>query len=295
MVALGVPNSAGTAAPRLRVPPGACDCHMHTYEPARERAAGTTGTIDPGADAAQRATAADYLLLQQRLGTERTVVVTPRLYGTDNRGTLEAIRFLSSDRTRGVGVVAPDISERDLRSLRDGGVRGVRYSTARRGDIPTGSLLFERIAALAPRLHELGMHLQLHWSPEQVMAHASLFQSLPCTVVIDHVGRLPQGAGMNHPAYAVLRRRLDDGVTWVKLSGWYLDSSGSPFADVAAVAASFVQAAPERMVWGSDWPHATESTKPDDADMLDLLLSCAPGESVRHRILVDNPATLYGF
>jgi predicted TIM-barrel fold metal-dependent hydrolase len=139
------------------------------------------------------------------------------------------------------------------------------------------------------------MHLQLHWTPAQTVVHADLIQRLACTVVIDHMGRLPKGIGMAHPAYNVIRRRLDDGRTWIKLSGWYLDTEGRPYADRGEIATSFARAAPERMVWGTDWPHVVSEEQPDTAAMLDMLLTCVPDETLRRRILVDNPARLYGF
>jgi predicted TIM-barrel fold metal-dependent hydrolase len=282
-----VPNSAGTAAPRLRVPPKACDSHMHIFDPARPRAAGSTG------HGAEHATCADYRLLQQRLGIERAVVVTPRYYLDDNGVTLDAIRDLGAERTRGIGVVGPDITDRELLALRDGGIRGLRYTTPH---VAADHPVFQEAAALAPRLEALGMHLQLHWTVEQILVHADQLMALPCTVVIDHMGRLPKGQGLAHPAYGVLRRRLDDGRTWVKLSGWYLDSEvGSPWPDTVAIGAEFARAAPERMVWGTDWPHVSPGPKPDGALLLDVLEQVIPDASLRERVLVDNPAELYGF
>ncbi len=283
---LTVPNSSGTAVPRLRLPPNACDSHMHIYDPAKPRAAGSAGM------GAEHATAADYRLLQRRLGTQRTVIVTPRYYLTDNSVTLDAIQALGPERTRGVAVVAPDVSDAELLALREGGIRGVRFTTPH---VTVDNPVFSEAAALAPRLEHLGMHMQLHWTVDQIVAHADLLMRLPCTVVIDHMGRLPVGVGMAHPAYEVLLRRLDDGRTWVKLSGWYLDSEGPPYADATAIGASFLRAAPERMVWGTDWPHVTAEEKPDGAFMLDVLLDFVPDEAQRQRILVDNPAQLYEF
>ena len=281
-----VPNSAGTEPPRLHAPPLACDCHMHIFDPQRPRAPGSTGSVT------DQATTADYQQVQRLLGTTRAVVVTPRYYGTDNGATLDAIQILGRERTRGVAVVAPDISDRELLALRDAGICGLRYTTPH---VTADDPVFGHAAALAPRLDHLGMHLQLHWTPAQTVVHADLIQKLACTVVIDHMGRLPKGIGMAHPAYDVIRRRLDDGRTWIKLSGWYLDTEGAPYADRGEIATSFARAAPERMVWGTDWPHVVSEEQPDTAAMLDMLLTCVPDESVRRRILVDNPARLYGF
>jgi D-galactarolactone isomerase len=134
---------------------------------------------------------------------------------------------------------------------------------------------------------------------DQIAAAADLWRRLPSTIVFDHLGRLPQPAGVDHPAFAIIRGLIDKGRTWVKLSGAYLDSKvGAPsYADATRVARAFVLAAPERLVWGSDWPHPTEggAQKPNDAVLFDLLTQWAPEDAVRRHILVDNPKTLYGF
>jgi D-galactarolactone isomerase len=148
-------------------------------------------------------------------------------------------------------------------------------------------------------VHDLGWHVQIHMRADQITAAASLWERLPCAIVFDHLGRLPQPAGTDDPAFKVIRKLIDTGRTWVKLSGAYLNSKIGPpsYPDATRVAQAFVQAAPERMVWGSDWPHPNLSLaqKPDDAVLLDLLSEWAPDEQSRHRILVENPQTLYGF
>jgi predicted TIM-barrel fold metal-dependent hydrolase len=132
---------------------------------------------------------------------------------------------------------------------------------------------------------------------DQIAAAESLWGRLPSTIVFDHMGRLPQPAGVTHPAFGIIRRLIDKGRTWVKLSGAYLDTRAGPpgYADATEVARAFVAAAPERMVWGSDWPHPTEKEKPDDAVLLDLLAAWVPDAAMRRRVLVSNPQTLYGF
>jgi D-galactarolactone isomerase len=148
-------------------------------------------------------------------------------------------------------------------------------------------------------VHELGWHVQIHMRADQITAAESLWDHLPCPIVFDHLGRLPQPAGIADPAYKVIRRLIDRGRTWVKMSGAYLNSKvGQPtYADATKVAQAFVRAAPERMVWGSDWPHPnlTVTQKPDDVVLLDLLSEWAPDETIRHRIMVENPQVLYGF
>lgn len=282
-----VPNSSGTEPPRMEMPPLACDAHMHIFDPAYPRGAGSTGH---GSD---HATCAEYRLLQRRLGTERAVIVTPRYYLTDNRVTLDAIRELGIQRTRGVAVVGPEITDRALRDLRDGGIRGVRYTTPH---VAADHPVFAEASALAPRLAALDMHLQLHWTVDQVIVHAQRILDMPCTVVFDHMGRLPRGVGLAHPAYQVMQRRIDDGRTWVKLSGWYLDSAaGPPWPDTAAVGAAFARLAPQRMVWGTDWPHVSPGPKPDGALLVDVMQTVVPDAALRRRVLVDNAAELYGF
>ena len=132
---------------------------------------------------------------------------------------------------------------------------------------------------------------------DQIVENADLLQRLPTQVVFDHMGRLPQPAPLDHAAYKVIRAMLDKGRTWMKLSGAYMDTnSGAPaYADKRAVAEAYLKAAPERMVWGSDWPHPTERDKPNDATLFDLLTEWAPDAALRQRILVTNPEALYGF
>lgn len=281
-----VPNSAGQAAPRLAAPAKACDCHMHIYD---ER----FPAARPGSRHQAEARVAEYRLLQARLGTTRAVVVQPASYATDNRVTLDAIAQLGPQ-ARGIAVVHPDVTDAELAVLADGGIRGIRFSVF---DPRTAAVGIEMIAPLAARAHELGWHVQLHMRGDQIAAHAGMLGALPCPIVFDHMGRLPQPAGATHEAFAVIRRLTEAGRAYVKLSGAYLDTrEGAPgYGDATAVAHAYVSAVPERLVWGSDWPHPTEDDKPDDATLFDLLGAWAPDEATRRRILVDNPARLYGF
>jgi len=202
-----VPNSSGTAPPRLHAPAGACDAHIHILD---ARFAKTDG-----APVLANATAADYALLQQRLGTTRAVVVQPKVYGTNNDCTLDAIARLGKS-ARGIAVVHPAVSDAELRRLDAGGIRGLRFSVWNPTDTVT---TVEMIEPLAKRVAELGWHLQLHMSADQFVAHAALIEKLTAPIVIDHVGRLPPQTGVAHPAFAVIRRLLDRGNAWMKLSG----------------------------------------------------------------------------
>lgn len=281
-----VPNSSGTDRPRLEAPPGACDCHMHIYDAARFPPA------RPGSRMQANATVEDYRRLQKRIGTSRTVVVQPAAYGTDNRVTLDAIAQLGN--ACGVAVVHPDVSDTELRTLQAGGIRGIRFTVF---DPATAVTRIEMIEPLAERVAGLGWHVQIHMRGDQIVANADMLRRLPSTIVIDHMGRVPLADPTGHGAFKIVRELIDKGKTWVKLSGAYQDTRIGPptYADATVLAQAYAKAAPERMVWGSDWPHPTEADKPNDALLFDLLSQWVPDTATRRRILVDNPQTLYGF
>jgi predicted TIM-barrel fold metal-dependent hydrolase len=272
----------------------ACDSHLHIYD-TRFPSIGDPARVLP------HCTAADYRLVQAQLGTSRAVVVTPTVYGTDNRVTLDAIASLGLDRTRGVGVLHPDVDAATLRKLDAGGVRGLRFTLF---DPATAVTSFEMVEPLAARIEPLGWHLQLHWRADQIVAHEAMLERLPCPLVFDHFARLPQAVGAEHPAFAIVARLMARGRTWVKLSAPYLDERGAR-ADGAddggdgsrtSVAHAFLKHAPERVVWGGDWPHPTErQAMPDDLDLLRRLGRWVADPAQLRRVLVDNPAALYGF
>jgi predicted TIM-barrel fold metal-dependent hydrolase len=291
--AQSAPNSSGSEPARLKAPPGACDCHHHLYDPAR------FPPSRPEANQVPDARLEDYRLLQRRIGTSRNVVVTPAPYPAtvaDNGATLDAIKQLAPN-ARGVAIIYPEITDAELKSLDAGGIRGIRFSltSGRPGAASTASP--EVIEALSKRVNALGWHVQFNTSAEQIVGAADLLNRLASPIVLDHMGHIPQPAGLDHPAVPIIRRLLDKGRTWVKLSVTYDSSKDGPpgYADVGRLAQSFVKAAPERLVWGSNWPHPSEPNKPDDAMLFDLMAQWAPDEATRNRILVQNPQTLYGF
>jgi D-galactarolactone isomerase len=269
-------------------PPLACDAHMHVYDARFPH----IGRMVNGA------TAHDYRReFQARVGTTRTVVVTPRLYGVDNRVTLDAIQQLGADRTRGVAVLRPDVTDAELVTLDTGGIRGIRFTLYTPVQAVVG---FEMVELLSQRVHELGWHVQLHWTAAQIVAHEALLRRLPSKIVFDHLARLPLPEGIDHPAFGIVRSLLDGGRAWLKLSGPYLDSrvgEAQRYSDMDRTARAWVDAAPERLVWGSDWPHTTESEagKPNDTALFDLLSHWVEDPAHRRAILVDNPAKLYDF
>ena len=282
-----VPNSSGSEPAKLKAPAGACDCHHHIYDAARFPPVQPGGTIIPNARLEE------YRLLQKRIGTTRNVVVTPLAYVTDNRVTLDAIAKLGGN-ARGVAVVRTSITDAELKALADGGIRGIRFSLTDPRNAPTS---IDMIEPLSKRLNELGWHVQINMTADQIVAAEDLWNRLPSVIVFDHMGHVPEPAGLSHPVFTMIRRLVDKGRTWVKLSVTYDNTKDGPpgYADITKVAQAYVKAAPERMVWGSNWPHPNETTKPDDAMLLDLMSKWAPDERTRHRILVENPAVLYGF
>lgn len=283
-----VPNSGGTEAPKLRAPANACDCHLHIFD-SRFPPPG------PSKRLVTNASAAEYRLLQKRIGTTRSVIVTPSAYGTVNAVTLDAIAQFGLANARGVVVINPGITDAELKKMADGGIRGIRFTLF---DPTTSVTSFDMIEPLARRVNDLGWHVQLHLAGDQVAEYEALLMRIVSSIVFDHMGRLPQPQGLNHPAFGIIRRLIDKGKTWVKLSSVYQDTKVGPptHADQTEVARAYLKAAPERMVWGSDWPHPTERDhKPNDAVLFNLIAEWAPDEMLRQRLLVDNPAALYGF
>jgi predicted TIM-barrel fold metal-dependent hydrolase len=289
---VGVPNSVGIEAPKLKAPPNACDCHMHIYDPARFPFAPNPGDKRmPPANAA----VPQYRLLQKRIGTTRVVIVTPRNYATDNRVTADALAQLGAN-SRGVAVLRPTVTDTELKKLQDAGVRGIRFALS---DPAAAAVTSDMIAPLSKRVAGLGWHVQLSLTGEQIVTLADVLRRLPLQLVFDHMGRPPLPAGIQHPSHGIIRGLIDQGRAWVKLSGAYLNTAIGPpsYPESTKIARDFVKAAPERLLWGSDWPHPTQpdNNKPDDAVLFDLLSEWAPDPATRHRILVRNPESLYGF
>jgi D-galactarolactone isomerase len=277
--------STGGAAPTFKVPPNTADCHFHIYDNRVPPAAGGLPAPD--------ATPDDYRALQARLGTTRGVVVQPSLYGTDNRPTLAGMAALGPN-FRGVAVVTPAVSDAELQRLHGLGIRGVRFNLAQ-----AGTTTLDMLEPLSQRVDALGWHCQINMPGDKIVAASDTFLKIRGKLVFDHLAHCPQPAGVQSDTFKLMRRLLDQGNTWVKLTGLYADTTVGPpsYADTVAVARAFAAAAPKRCVWGTDWPHPTErqDNKPDDALLLDLFPTFVPNEADRTRILVDNPAELYDF
>ena len=279
-----VPHSTGDGVPRFVPPPLSCDAHHHIYD--KRFPAHPSATLLP-----EDASVADYRLLQRRLGLERNVIVQPSTYGIDNRLLVKSLGEFGPN-SRGVAVVADTVTDAELRALHEAGVRGIRFNISFLVAVTP-----EMMLPLSRRIAPLGWHMQVNGTAAKLLPMASLLESLACPVVFDHLGQPPQPEGIRHPIFAFYRRLIDADKAWFKVSGAYITSKMADLSDTGHVAREFMRIAPERLVWGSDWPHPTKKAgdKPDDAKVLDRLDEWAPSAVVRDRILVANPAKLYGF
>src|ERR1700687_2444482 len=270
--------------PRLKAPPGACDTHMHIYDRQCPKAA--TAKID-----APDASVSDYLKVRARLGVERNVVVQPSTYGKDNRCTLEAMIAIGPS-ARGVAVVDDTVSDAGLERRTQLRIRGSRLFM-----LPGGPRPWEMLETMAYRVAPFGWHVQLQLDGRELPDHEAVLQRLAATLVIDHVGKFIEPVPPDHPGFRTLLRLVDKGA-WVKLSAPYETSKVGPphYDDVGELAMLLVKAAPEHMVWATNWPHPTPGVPtPADAWMLDMLLDWVSDDATRNRVLVNNPARLYGF
>ena len=219
------------------------------------------------------------------------MVVQPSTYGTDNRCTIEAMKALGAG-TRGVAVVDQTVTDAELDRLTGLGIRGIRFFM-----LPGGALPWDILETMAARVAPFGWHVQLQLDGRQLPDYEAVLARLPCDLVIDHVGKFLEPVPVEHPSFHALERLVARGA-WVKLSAPYeVSKVGAPnYDDVGALAKALVEIAPDRMLWATNWPHPTPGVpKPDDAWMLDMLLDWVPEEAVRKKVLVDNPAHLYGF
>lgn len=275
-------------APRITTPADTCDTHIHFYLTKYPKH--PAGPPLP----AEEATVADYRRIQQWLGLKRAIVVQPNAYGDDNRCTMEAVGELGTRIARAVVVVAPDIADSELERLGKAGARGMRFMF-----LPGGFAKWEHLDALAPRIHALGWHPVVQLDGRHLPEREAALRRIPGDFVIDHTGKFLEPVPVDHDAFKTLLRLVGRGNCYVKLAAPYETSkTGRPdFADVGALAKALVKAAPDRIIWASNWPHVstTPETYPDDAGLIDLLLEWAPDEALRRKILVDNPARLYGF
>jgi predicted TIM-barrel fold metal-dependent hydrolase len=276
---------SGRRKPRFRLPAGTCDAHCHVFGPAG-RFPYAPGRRYTPADAPKEALAA----LHRHLGIDRAVIVQASCHGTDNRAMLDAI---ASDpkRYRGVAIVDDSFGERDFDRLHAGGVRGVRFNFIKHlGGAPDQGVFRRVLDRIAAR----GWHVVLHLGAGDIEPLAEMMRGLTLPFVIDHMGRVDAGKGVDQPAFRVLLDLVRRENRWIKVGGAERISM-PPYSAALPFARALVEASGDRVMWGTDFPHPNATHDADEADLVDLVPQFAIGETTQRRVLVDNPARLYGF
>ncbi|MFL6118317.1 amidohydrolase family protein [Actinophytocola sp.] len=274
--------------PSLRLPPGATDAHCHVFGPAEVFPYAPGRTFTPVDAPREEVTAR-----QRFLGLERAVVVQSAGHGADHRALLDALRADPANR-RGVALLGPELGRTEVQTLHAAGVCGARlHFLPHLGANPEP----DHTRMVVDTVVELGWHAEIHVQGTGIVDHAELIAAIPTPVVIDHMARIDLREGLHGPAVGSLLRLLDQGNVWVKISGVdRLSRTGPPYDDAVALGALLVERFPERVVWGTDYPHVNiAGPAPDDGLLVDLIERMAPSETHRERLLVTNPAELFGF
>ncbi|MBR9903965.1 MAG: amidohydrolase family protein [Gammaproteobacteria bacterium] len=272
--------------PALKAPAGATDCHVHLYLPGYEAQPG-------GPKIPELATVADYQKLQKWLSLERVVVTQPNAYQFDNRAILQGVAEIGQEYARAIVAIAPDADESQIEAFHAQGARGARIM-----QLPGGAVGIDRLAEVEARIKAFGWHLMVQFNGRELDDYLATLKAIETDYIIDHIGKfMPPVAADDHRVDQLLSL-LDRGNAWMKIcAGYEASLSGGPeYADVGPIAKRLIEHAPERIIWGSNWPHVGVPREqfPSDPEQLDVLLHWAD-ESTRQKILVDNPAALYGF
>ena len=275
-----------TQTPRHRAPIGSCDSHFHIFGPYDLWPLSETRPYTP-----PPALIGDYRDMAQTLGLTRQVVVQASVYGTDNRVTMDAVAQFGTENARAIVVVDEATNPAELRRLADQGAVGVRFNAVSGNGTPV-----EQLESLARRVADLGWHIQLYMKGDVLAALAPRLARLPVPLVLDHMAGVRAADGPDGVELAAALRLIEGGRAHVKICAYR--ASTAPYADLAPIARRFLAEAPERCVWGTDWPHtqfATPAEMLDDGMLLDWLFDWAPDAALREMVLVTNPARLYGF
>jgi 2-pyrone-4,6-dicarboxylate lactonase len=291
-----MPPDPNTRKPSFALPPNSCDTHFHIFGPPEEFPFAPTRQYTPPAAPLEH-----YLNMAAVVGIERGIVDQPSVQGLDNSVTLDAIKQ-AGGRFRGVARIDDKTPASEIKKLHEGGIRGVRFNLL---DRPRGNVALDVFDRAVERIAEFGWSVDLHIDPKNLLEQERRIRALPTRVVIDHLARVDPADGPGQPAFQLLLDLLKNDRFCVKVSGadklckngvgFYL---GLPYIDVVPFARAAIATAPDRVIWGTDWPHSNNFTPgktPNDGDLADLLLQFAPDEKIRKKILVDNPARLYGF
>jgi predicted TIM-barrel fold metal-dependent hydrolase len=289
----GCPPPREPTRPKSPPPPQACDTHAHVFGPAAQFPYAEDRSYTP-----PHAPLEKYLRMLDTVGFARGVLVQGSAHGRDNAAMLDAL-VRHPERLRGVAVADADVSPAELRRWHADGVRGLRFNHFFRGGALhyRGGVPLDAAKALAPVMAELGWHLQLWIDVKDLPETIPVLKAIGRPVVIDHMGRTDARAGTATPSFQSLLRLVGDGGCWVKVSGAHRLSQSAPdYPDARPFHEALVRANPERLVWGSDWPHPRiEGEMPDAGRLFELFQQWTPDEATRRRVLVDNPARLYDF
>jgi 2-pyrone-4,6-dicarboxylate lactonase len=273
----------------LEVPPGSVDCHTHVFGPVeRYPYSPNRGYTPPDSSLEQ------MLHMHAMLGIERVVLTQPSVYGIDNAAILEAMTRIP-DRARAVVALDTSVTDDELARLEALGARGVRLNLDNKGGMP---MALRDVRRMADRIKDLGWHYEFLIKGEEFDELEDLLRSLPIPISIGHMAYMPHDPGIDYPPFQRLLNLIKEGNTWMKLSAPNRISATDlpPYDDVVPMGRAFVETMPERMLWGTDWPHPNKfGEQPNDADLLEQLALWAPDPAIRKRILVDNPETLYRF
>lgn len=282
---------AETRAPSQPFPANACDAHVHIFGPQDQYPHGPNPGYIPN-----EATVAQLRAMLGTIGCRRAVIVQPSYYGTDNRCTVEAVEAGNGD-FRGIAHFTPDITDAQLDDMYGAGMRGVRLNLK----AVDGKVSYVALDRMAERIAGRGWHIQLYFYADHMPRLDEHLVKLPVDVVIDHIGYVRASDGAAGAGFQMLQRLARSVRAWFKLSAPYRQSTQGPFFDeVMPLVRALYALAPSRCVWGSDWPHASRNDTgilkvPNDGDLAEVLIRSFPAASDRQRILVDNPARLYGF
>jgi 2-pyrone-4,6-dicarboxylate lactonase len=272
--------------PRTRLPAGSCDTHFHVFGPQKRFPFAADRSYTPTCDAPKET----LFAMHAKMGIQRGVVVQSAAHGFDNSAAGD---LLGSNRNyRGVALLPADTDENELKKLHMRGFRGARFHYM--GHLGKGDPI-DAVLALAPRLADIGWHLQIHMDGPRIAELAADLASSPVPVVIDHMGRIDASQGMDQGPFSTLLKLMRKKHVWVKVSGAErISKQPAPWPDAAPFARKLIAEFGDRVLWGSDWPHPNLSVVPDDGDLVDFMGEIT-NEKERQALLVDNPAKLYGF
>jgi 2-pyrone-4,6-dicarboxylate lactonase len=274
--------------PRYQLPTGACDAHCHIYGPQAK-----FPYVEGGMYVPPDAPFEHMRQLHEFLGFDRAIIVQPNPHGTDNRVTLDGIAR-SGGRYRGVASVKDDITDTEVQALHEGGIRGIRFTFLERLGGGPQIPVFERLCS---RVKPLGWHVVVYFGPgelPQYTRYLDILTRIAVPFVIDHMGTAVADQGFDQPAFTRLLDVMANPLAWVKVTGpERVSTQGPPFTDAVPFARALIEAAPDRVLWGTDWPHPNVKWMPNDGELVNLFAEFTDDETVRHKVLVDNPTRLY--